>query len=58
MGICCYLLDPPTNSHEAEVLLIEHASSATPNQFGSFRVARNPTGIRERWASLRDVSFF
>ena len=42
------MLDPQNNSHQAEALLIEHASLAMPNQFGSFGVARNPTGIRER----------
>ena len=43
MGICCCLLDPQTNSHEAEVLLIERLSSANRSldrQEGTARILR------------------
>lgn len=54
MGICCCLLGPQTSSYQAEVLLIEHLSSANRTlPRNGVRGDQSGISIREAHASSR-----
>jgi hypothetical protein len=64
MGTCCCLPGPQTRSHQVEVLLTDHLSSATQKPFGNGERRQRETvrrcmrdsqaiGLRRRWRSDR-----